>query len=172
MSSPPYEPVPLPPFPPKAVAPGEGDSEPHHPSAEAFINTTAKHVFPEAQNPAQNDAPPTGEEKSKVVSRDPDHPDDFEEDQEQPLIGGTPLEDMQTPMLERPGMSFGRSYREVGAGDKSGSGVLQKPEVPTPVPEDEEMVAGIAPNVKQEGSTARPGFGGARGVGSVRGTPS
>lgn len=95
-------PASMPPFPPKGTAPDDRDLP--HPSAENFINAAAKHTFPDhgdAQSAAA-DAQLAPKEKNEGLRDDDEDPDAREDREEAPIIDGTPLDEMQTPMLEHP----------------------------------------------------------------------
>ncbi|WVF70804.1 hypothetical protein IAT40_005598 [Kwoniella sp. CBS 6097] len=93
-----------PPFPPAGTSP---DSHPpKHEVAETLINAAAKHVFP--TQPAPN------KDEQKEDAQLPETAGglkagekDKEEKEEQPIIGGTPLDEMaQTPAWEVPAVRF------------------------------------------------------------------
>jgi hypothetical protein len=94
-------------FPREAVSPTH-EAEPPHPNVEALLNTTAKHVFPAKPTPSDSDA-----ENKKDVSKEGTanqgerahagrQKEDLEEGQN-PLLVGTPLDELATPMLDKAG---------------------------------------------------------------------
>lgn len=164
MSSPrpPEQSPPNPPFPPAGVAPHSRSPPPEHPDAEAFVNAAAQHVFPE------HPAPRKGEDIEEDVKRD--GVDDVnakeEEREEEPLIGGTPLEEMKTPMRERGSFFGSRPTRMRGRATDASRGNVPQIQVPKEVPEDEEL-DDITPVVSKGAKGGRPGFSAMRDMGSV-----
>ena len=106
-TSPPEAELQPPPFAPHATYPDDRASPPAHPRAEAFVNATAQHVFPERPGPKQGD----GDERDKDVgvtqegrTKGDKDEDEQEDEEQQPILIGTPLDEMKTPVFER-GMS-------------------------------------------------------------------
>lgn len=200
----------LPPFPQTAVSPDphspnhhrqhhHSNPQHHHPNIETALNTTAAHVFPEHLQPGK--AGQDGLEKDKDVSHEgiekqfqPPVPSPHEEKSEdrdpdqQPLMKGTPLDELKTPMFER-SSAFGRPSKQRTSGsDETIQGVdnsrrqpahtsVPDPFSPSPPPEevdatsqDSSMAAkeGLPrPSESGAGQPVRPGFGAGREMGSV-----
>ena len=186
-----------PPFPQPAVSPTSTHTPlsprqppPHHPHIEDAINATAAHVAPE--HPAPRREPGEGQDVShegigrdnEVHSRTP-QPGEGKRREERdpsqmPIIKGTPLDEMRTPMFERssafPQMDA-PSTRQQGAIGSLPERRSQEVEDPfeqsppsspsTPQPRDgrageEDIIA------QQMGKAApRPGFGASHEMGSV-----
>lgn len=154
---------PQPPFRQAAVSPTQSTHSNHpHPNIEDTLNATAAHVFPEQPAPNKRSE---GGEADKDVSHEgidphlkPPVPSPHEEKAEArdpdqtPLMKGTPLDELKTPMFERAGM-FGKnagvenktSQRRSGSDDtihamRGGTRVDQSqvpdPFAPSPPPEE------------------------------------
>jgi hypothetical protein len=69
--------------------------QPEHPHAEAFVNTAAAHVFPAKPTP-ESGAPRRGEEPGgkQLRSSDKKEISDHKQREEEPLVMGTPLDEM------------------------------------------------------------------------------
>ena len=150
-STPPQDEHIRPPFLPTGVFPGKRSSVPH-PHAEDVINATAQHVFPERPAPRQGEGADKDVRRDGVISES----EDDAEREEEPIIGGTPLEDIKTPMLERGSFINSRS---------GGESTIPRIEVPTKAPEEEEAGAAVVPT--KAGNAARPGLSAMRDTGSV-----
>lgn len=113
------------PFPARGTEP---DPAPHiHPNTEALLNAAAKHVFPD------HPAPP---KDNKDVTREAQRAKRENERQDQrPLMHGTPLDEMQTPMFERSAPSF----RGMGRRRETGDTVRGVETIHEPDEEDEDM---------------------------------
>ena len=87
-----------------------------------MINATAQHIFPEQP------APSKAEGVQKEVKRDgvDSETEGEEERDEEPLIGGTPLEEMKTPMVEA-GSYFGGSKQVVKSRKEAGGPLVSVP---------------------------------------------
>lgn len=121
-----------PPFP----EPGTGaqrDPAPKHPHAERLINAAARHLAPEKP------APPVDEDKEKAQINKPDS-SQREKREEEPLLRGTPLDELVTP----------------------GLGLPTSPKVETIKEESSRSEYTDA----RQGASKRPGLSAMRGVGS------
>ena len=150
------------PYPPAAVNSGTQNPAPLHPNAEALANAASQHVFPEVP------APKEGTEAVKDVIRDgvDDGSEAENEHEEEPIIGGTPLEDMTTPMVEHGGFFDSRTFRDKEKME-SRTTSRTKPafEVPADVPED--MVAEVPSHSEPKNKTGGPALKPRRDMGSV-----
>jgi hypothetical protein len=123
-----------PPFPEPGTS-QEREPPVKHPHAEHLINSTIKHVMPDHPAPSADD----DEDKAdinKPTKREKEHKE------EEPLLRGTPLEELMTP----------------------GIGLAAPPKTDTI-----EEEAGSSDDAKRQEATqkpGRPGFGAVRGVGS------
>lgn len=128
-----------PPF-PEAGTHQEGQAPAKHPYAEHVINAAAKHVIPDHPAPNADD----DEDKAdinKPTKREKEHRE------EEPLLRGTPLEELMTP----------------------GIGLAAAPQTGTIQEEEGGREAEFSSNIKRQENTrrpGRPGFGAVRGVGS------
>lgn len=150
----------LPPFPPAGVSPDDRNQPPPHPNAEALFNATAQHVFPEKPAPREDEGGKKGVIRDGLDG-DGDLDEEGEEREEEPIMRGTPLEEMETRMLER--RSLLAEYKTRGrneSGAQNGGAPLVK------VPEDEE-VEGLTPARSTGPGAGKPGFGLMRDMGSV-----
>lgn len=93
-----------PPF-PKPGTNTDAQDQPPHPNAEAFINAAAKHIVPDHPAPTKEEG--QNAERQQPQGRDSGKEDAPEPREEEPIIGGTPLDELKTPMFEKSG--FGMS---------------------------------------------------------------
>lgn len=163
MSSDPQQP----PFPQPAVDPESRSPPPKHRFAEAVLNAAAKHVFPESE---KHDIPPTKVNTLREgVSREgrvesSEHPDEKKE--EEPIIAGTPLDEM-TPM-ETPMIGGGSSTGGFPFGNRPRTATGAKSLMDTTIPEGEAVISGPTAGEEEYSVKAvRPGFGAGKEIGSV-----
>jgi len=122
-----------PPF-PEPGTDGQRDPPVKHPHAEQLINAAARHLAPEKP------APPAEEDEEKAQLNKPDSPQK-EKREEEPLLRGTPLDELLTP----------------------GLGLPASPKVDT-IKEEERAEKGHTD--ARQGASKRPGLSAMRGVGS------
>lgn len=121
-----------PPFPEPGTG-GQRDPAPKHPHAERLINAAARHLAPEKP------APPVDEDEEKAQINKPDSAQ-REKREEEPLLRGTPLDELTTP----------------------GIGLPASPKVETIKEESSKSDYSDA----RQGASKRPGLSAMRGVGS------
>ena len=121
-----------PPFPEPGTG-GQRDPAPKHPHAERLINAAARHLAPEKP------APPVDEDEEKAQINKPDS-SEREKREEEPLLRGTPLDELTTP----------------------GIGLPASPKVETIKEESSRSDYSDA----RQGASKRPGLSAMRGVGS------
>jgi hypothetical protein len=121
-----------PPFPEPGTG-GQRDPAPKHPHAERLINAAARHLAPEKP------APPVEEDEEKAQINKPDS-SQREKREEEPLLRGTPLDELITP----------------------GIGLPASPKVDTIKEESSRSEYTDA----RQGASKRPGLSAMRGVGS------
>lgn len=133
-----------PPFPVSGTAPDTRNPPPPHPNAEHLINAAAKHVIPDFPAPSADYEVDEAQISKPGV-------DQREERDQEPLLGGTPLDELLTP-----GLGLGQEPKrgQVDSKDTRSKGTIsdQRPRAST-----------YAAPARQ---TGRPGFGAVRGVGS------
>ena len=122
-----------PPFPEPGTG-GARDPMPKHPHAERLINATARHIIPDRPAPNAHD-----EEEEAQVGK----PGSTEREprEEEPLLRGTPLDELTTPGIGLPASS-------------------SKPET------NKEDPTRSTDRDARQGTTKRPGLSAMRGVGS------
>ena len=133
-----------PPFPISGTAPDTRNPPPRHPNAEHLLNAAAKHVVPDFPAPSADEE----EDKAQISKPGVDQREDREQE---PLLGGTPLDELLTP-----GLGLGQDSR-MGQLDSKDSGSKSS------VPDQRPRASTYAAPSRQPG---RPGFGAVRGVGS------
>jgi sterol 3beta-glucosyltransferase len=155
-----------PPFAQPVVNPEARSPAPKHPVAEAVLNAAAKHVFPESEkhvlppNRAFNAQSEVSKE-GRVEREDDDNV--REEREEEPIIGGTPLDEMtpmETPRAGGGGGGGGFPFTRPRKGTYAGT-------EPT-ITEGETLVSGPTAGAEEYSVKAvRPGFGAGKEMGSV-----
>lgn len=139
-----------PPFPISGTAPDKRDPPPAHPNAEHLINTAARHIVPDVP------APVASEEEDKAAINKPGKDEDQREEREQePLLRGTPLDELLTP-----GIGIAPEPQMTQLDRKDSSDTLDAPERQ----ETKVVHSKDRPQTRQQ--PGRPGFGAMRGVGS------
>jgi hypothetical protein len=146
------------------------DPQPHpHPNAEGVLNTAAKHVFP--------DSPAPPKEEDKDVTHEANRPRmkaDDEVDQSRPLLRGTPLDEIQTPMFERSAPDYGRG--NLGRKDTSntirGISTIHEPEDASEGEDDDNDITQEEAEEMAFTKGGRPGLEAMRKFGSVSPVPS
>jgi sterol 3beta-glucosyltransferase len=135
------------PFPARGTDP---DPAPHiHPNTEALLNAAAKHVFPEQPAPAVDDKDVTRESQNTKKG------DGRGEDQ-RPLMYGTPLDEMQTPMFERSAPSFRRGMGGRRETSETVRGVGTVHEDDEDLDEDSEDEEAMREEIMNGGRSQRP----------------
>lgn len=157
-----------PPFPQPQVNPEARSPKPQHPNTEALLNAAAQHVFPESERtkmpPSKESGDTAADEKAQVTEEGRHHPrEDHEDREEEPIIGGTPLDEM-TPM-ESPGAgSGGFPFNKSRARPREGQSNLME----STIPENEATIKEASGKEKEFSVKAvRPGMGPSKEVGSV-----
>ena len=133
-----------PPFPISGTAPDKRNPPPHHPNAEHLINIAAKHVVPDVPAPSADDE----EDKAQIGMPGKD---EKEKREQEPLLRGTPLDELLTP-----GLGLSQDPRRDDQDSKDGRSE-------TSAPEQRARASTYTAPTRQVG---RPGFGAVRGVGS------
>lgn len=159
-----------PPFPQAGTVQGESERTPpaKHPNTENLINATAKHIIPDVPAPSAED----DEDKAQISKPGKDE-DQREAREEEPLLKGTPLDELITPGFARAPPSFTSAKQPVQVERKEEEETLQeKPSDFSRVQEDK----GKQPErqhqqqpvrqLETRQQPGRPGFGAMRGVGS------
>lgn len=142
----------MPPFAEPATAQETRSPPPKHPNAEHFINATAKHIVPDVPAPSASQ-----HEDGAEITKPEEDEDQREEREEEPLLKGTPLDELLTPGLGQgaPAMS-GVNEEGDDRPDQREGRMVDKGK--TIVKSDDR------PDTRQQ--PGRPGFGAMRGVGS------
>jgi sterol 3beta-glucosyltransferase len=103
-----------PPFPKPAVSPGLNAPQPGHSGAEAFINAAAKHIIPDHPAPRKEDEGDEAEHGAQGHPQSRGSSPARSEREEEPIIGGTPLDELKTPGFERAGFNMTSSSSSAG----------------------------------------------------------
>ena len=135
-----------PPFPISGTSPDTRSPPPAHPNAEHLLNAAAKHIIPDYPAPSAEDE----EDKAQITKPGKDE-DQRENREEEPLLRGTPLDELLTP-----GLGLGQ---EPQGGQLDNKTTASK----SAASESRPRASTYAAPSRQ---TGRPGFGAVRGVGS------
>jgi hypothetical protein len=171
--------------PPNATSPGTTDStagQPPHPRIEEALNATAAHVLPEYPIPRGEDHGGVKDVSKEGIGRDNEvHPhtpqpgegkrEEEKDPQQRPIIVGTPLDELRTPMFERGATSLYPAQADdkpPTVTEESLDPFAQSPPSTPSTPQPQAAGrAGTRPDNEVGRRLDRPGFGSGKEIGSV-----